>query len=187
MTIQQKISIPLADLSESIGDGLALAFRRMRASDDFDEFLSALRSDGTDIEELNDLCENALLHEESLSNEDRLKIIAAHRAFNSVLRLEGRGSRVRLSPLLDEADIECADEVANPPSDTDPANETSGLTASNESTDRDFKTSELYYRTVDGPDLWTDFCGRAINPHGVNFQVRWNAGGNWPSRLTGSD
>lgn len=53
MTIQQKISIPLADLSESIGDGLALAFRRMRASDDFDEFLSALRSDGTDIEELN--------------------------------------------------------------------------------------------------------------------------------------
>ena len=182
MTIQQKISVSLADLSERIEEGLELAFRRMRPSDDFDEFLSALRSDGADIEELNDLCENALLHEESLSNEDRLKIIAAHRAFNSVIRLEGRGSRVRLSRLLDEAEIECADEVANRP-----ANETSGPSASNEPTDPNFKASELHYRTIDGPDLWKDFCGRAINPHGVNFQVRWNAGGNWPSRLTGSD
>ena len=99
----------------------------------------------------------------------------------------GRSLDAALAPFLLEERNPLVHGVDIPIGSGDPANETSGLTASNESTDRDFKTSELYYRTVDGPDLWTDFCGRAINPHGVNFQVRWNAGGNWPSRLTGSD
>ena len=134
MTYQLKTAIMLANLSENIEAGCELAFRRVRPDENFDEYLSSLRSDGADIEELNDMCEQALLHEDPLDAEHRARIVAAHRAFNSVLRLEGRGSRLRLAQLVRQVEAEVVnDEPTAPDASTaaaDQSNDWPNLTPS---------------------------------------------------------
>ena len=186
MKMTPAANLPMAMFSDAIEEGLELAFGRVRPDADFEEMLTSIRSDGANIDELNDLCEEALLHEHPLEHEDRTKIVVAHRAFNAVLRLDGRGARFRLSHLLRQAEQagEAENEESQPANDNGAAPELlsanrisslvltgviDGFFVSEGAMDPRIWAAEIGYTRENRYAHWKEWCERAMQSDAAQF------------------